>query len=333
MRQILLRLFTFALVAACFSSPAVVKAQYVTPDSGFYWNPAASGTGFQIEFQDSIMSLTYFAYNRTGQATFFVLSGRFDVVNNRLAGDLIAFSNGQCIGCTFSPPVAVVVGPATIQFRTRSTATVTFPVAGGGFAQIPIQRLAFGYGSNLVQSNVGVWGTTIIFTNDEPIGDLIRIFTTVNTATGAVSAGNLYPFRQPVAGGLAGLPGTNYNFLWLIQLNATQNVGYLGEFTLGGFLGVSFVYPRGGQVPTTGATAVATRIAGPDTANQLLGAFAPSQAPWVDSAKARAKAQQNATKKLVESDEAHAALTGAVRRLESAMADPSFKAQLNAASE
>lgn len=323
----------FAAVAALLLFASGARAQYVTPDSGTYWNPAASGSGFQIEFQDSTMSLTFFGYSASGQSTFYLLAGRFDVINRRYAGDLVAFSNGQCLGCPYNPPVAAVVGPASIQFLTRSTAIATLPVAGGRTAQIPIERFSFGYGTNLLQANVGVWATSVIPTNDYAFGDVIRIFTVVNSANGPVSAGNLYPFREIVGGTPVSLAGTSYNFLWLIDINATQNAGYLGEFTLEGFRGVSFVYPKGGAVPTTGVVAIATRIAGPDTANQILGAFGQSQPQAIDLAEGRSKAQASATVRIVDSDEAHIALTAAVRSLEGEISQPAFKAALARASQ
>jgi len=279
------------------------------------------------------MVLMFYGYSANGQATFYILSGRFDVLNGRMSGDLFAFSNGQCLGCLYNPPVASVVGPASVQFRNRSAAIATLPVAGGRTTQIPIERFSFGYGANLLQANVGVWATSVIPTNDYAFGDVIRIFTVVNSASGPVSAGNLYPFREIVGGTPVSLAGTSYNFLWLIDINATQNAGYLGEFTLEGFRGVSFVYPKGGAVPTTGVAAIATRIAGPDTANQILGAFGQSQPQAIDPAKGRSKAQASASVRIVGSDEAHIALTAAVRSLEDEISQPAFKATLERASQ
>lgn len=308
----------FVAATALFSGRS--QAQYVTPDSGSYWTPGASGSGFQIEVQDDIIALTFFGYTASGQSTFYILAGVFDVINGRYSGDLIAYSNGQCIGCPYNPPVTAVLGRGSVQFLDRSSAVVTLPRAGGS-VQIPIERFNYGYGGNPISANVGVWATTLIFQTALPQGDVVRIFRPENTPQGPVTIGNLYPLRQAVVGAPITLTGTSYNWLWVIDFSATSNAAYFGQFTLEGFRGEYAIYPKGAPIPTRGTTAIGVRVAGANTANQILGAFSPSNAGALDdAAKARMLAQDSGGKAGIElTPQQHAELTAQVRRLEAAL--------------
>jgi hypothetical protein len=124
-----------------------------------------------------------------------------------------------------------------------------------------------------------------------------------------------------VVGAPITLTGTSYNWLWVIDFSPTSNAAYFGQFTLEGFRGEYAIYPKGTPIPTRGITAIGARVAGANTANQILGAFGPSNSSALDdAAKARFAAQQSAGKAGTElTPQQHSELIAHVRRLEAAL--------------
>ncbi|HHL32719.1 MAG TPA: hypothetical protein ENJ41_09035, partial [Oceanospirillales bacterium] len=42
------------------------QAQAFTPESGFWWNPDESGSGYAIEIQDNFLFMTLYVYDEAG---------------------------------------------------------------------------------------------------------------------------------------------------------------------------------------------------------------------------------------------------------------------------
>ena len=269
-------------------------AQYLTPDSGWYWNPSFSGSGYNIEFQDDQMYLSFFSYAASGSPTFYTITGRFNTTTGRVAGDLITFSGGQCIGCPYIFPQIITVGPAVVQFQNKSNAIITLPRAGGSVA-IPVERFVFAYGPLQADQKLGAWVTSIIFLAG-PESDVIRIRRTqTNPDQSVIAVGDIYPTGRTVIGAADSIPGTSTNYSYLIDFSATSNALYIGEFTLSGFNGFYYIYPKGGQPNGPGVLAYGTRVAGPNTANQILGLQnAPTNLKNYDGVRLE-KAQRNAS--------------------------------------
>lgn len=178
----------------------VARAQYTVPESGWYWNPVINGTGVNMEFQDTSMMLSYYAYTSTGQAAFFTVQGVYDVVNRRVVGDLYTFQGGQCIGCPYVAPTAIKIGTATIQFSSLSTATITFATAQGT-ASFAVQRFVFtlSYYPTRSDEKKGLWAFTSFPSNTLPYGDALAITSTADGAGGVkLGVGSYYPSNRAV---------------------------------------------------------------------------------------------------------------------------------------
>lgn len=262
--------FAAALLVSLFLC-GTARAQYITPESGWYWNSSLSGSGYNIEFQDSTMFLSFFSYNAQRQSAFYTISGQFNVATGRVVGDFFSFSNGQCIGCPYNPPTVTALGTATVQFINGSRAIITLPSPTGPVSTT-VERFVFGLNPNLTGRDIGAWFTTIVFRDGGlPEGDVIRIRRTENTTQGLASVGDIFPSGRLIVGAPAAITGTAYNYAWLIDLTPSSNALYVAEFTVNGFGGEYFVYPKGTTPSGIGLVTYGARLAGPNTANQVLG--------------------------------------------------------------
>jgi virginiamycin B lyase len=111
-------------------------AQTITPATGYWLNPNASGSGFVIEVQGSKMFMAGFLYAANGEATWVGSVGAMSSPT-QYNGSLITFSGGQTLSGPYVPPVEGANSPGniTITFTDDSHASLTWP---GG--TIPIQR-------------------------------------------------------------------------------------------------------------------------------------------------------------------------------------------------
>jgi hypothetical protein len=128
-------------------------AQAITPESGLWANPAASGTGYNIEVQDNLLAVTIYSTDANGAPIYFLAAGPM-TGDNQFYGTMQKFSGGQCFGCPYKAPVVTPSGPVSLVFTNAQTANVS--VNGG--APIPISRVAFGVNPNDVSVLLGGWG-------------------------------------------------------------------------------------------------------------------------------------------------------------------------------
>jgi len=257
----------------------LARAQYTVPESGWYWNPVVGGTGVNMEFQDTSMVLAYYAYSSNGQSAFFTVQGTYDVINRRVVGDLYTFQGGQCIGCPYVAPTAVKIGTATIQFSSLSTATITFATAQGT-ASFAVQRYVFtlSYYPTRSDEKKGLWAFTAFPSNTLPYGDALAISGTVDGTGGVkLGVGTYYPSNRPVVGQPVVPAVGGVNYLMLIDFSSTSYVLYSGEWSLGHFLGRYEIYPKTGSPTFAGVLALGSKIAGPSTLNQIIGASSLTQ--------------------------------------------------------
>jgi hypothetical protein len=115
------------------------SASAFTPESGYYWNPAESGSGLSIEIQDNYVFLIGYVYDTEGRPTWVSAQGLLSG-NAVFSGQLDRFINGQCIGCAYRAPTAQpgVGGPISLNWATETTATLTW-----GGRTIPLQRFDY----------------------------------------------------------------------------------------------------------------------------------------------------------------------------------------------
>lgn len=120
------------------------------PDSGWWYNPAESGRGFNIEFQGDNIFVAAFIYDEAGRQIWYSGGGAID--NNSWSGQLTRFQNGQCLHCVYtSPDVLAMSGPFSIRFTSHETAQVEWE----GVA-VSLERFRFGF-SGAIEDYLGEW--------------------------------------------------------------------------------------------------------------------------------------------------------------------------------
>ena len=77
----------------------------ILPESGWYWNSAESGRGFNIEVQGDGLFLAAFVYRSDGSPVWYSAGGPMASDRNWSA-DLYETTGGQCLGCTYRQPAA-----------------------------------------------------------------------------------------------------------------------------------------------------------------------------------------------------------------------------------
>lgn len=101
------------------------------PESGLWYNPDQSGTGFDLEFQNGIMAGHYFGYDETGEPEWYLLTNK--LVRSEQHGVMWElevqperYTGGSCLGCEYRTPVGIELLPAIkIEFLQRAYAKVT----------------------------------------------------------------------------------------------------------------------------------------------------------------------------------------------------------------
>lgn len=142
-------------LAALLVLVAIPSARAMLPDNGWYWNPAESGRGFNIEIQDNALFMSAFVYRPDGTAAWYVGGGPMSS-DRAWTGDLLETLNGQCVGCGYRAPDLIPAGRASITFTSERTATISLL---GGTVSVERQDWS-GYGSASRDALFGEWSTT-----------------------------------------------------------------------------------------------------------------------------------------------------------------------------
>jgi hypothetical protein len=122
---------------ATIQAATAAGTQAITPDTGYWWNPAEGGRGFTIE-QNPTTGNVFFAtylYTASGSPVWYA-AGPGQMSGNTFSGPLLAYSGGQTLTSAFKPASAgVSPGAVSITFTDNQNAILTWP---GG--TIPITR-------------------------------------------------------------------------------------------------------------------------------------------------------------------------------------------------
>jgi hypothetical protein len=142
------RILTFLALLA-FAAPAGA----FTARTGHWFNPAESGTGYNIDIQDGVLVVTIFSYKPNGDSEWYISSGPMSGSQSTYSGSLLAVRGGQCISCTYMAPSSTIIsGNIVINFTSETSATVLLP----GGRVTTIQPFNFGYGTP-PQGLLGQW--------------------------------------------------------------------------------------------------------------------------------------------------------------------------------
>ncbi|MBP7624307.1 MAG: hypothetical protein KA763_10095 [Xanthomonadales bacterium] len=243
-------------------------AKAVLPESGWYWNPQSSGSGFNIEVQDDKIFVAAFTYDSQGRSVFYTIGGVLNVNTGVLSSTLYVTSNGQCLGCPYNQPTTTAVAPAEVYFPTTRTARIRvfFP---GATAEVSLVRFVFGYGTARAQEHLGTWSALneilgVFFGEGLNMNALCTLPDLVNTFCGSRLGST-----SSVAVG-ASVPGTNA-FVILLDSSTSYYKRFIYTNDTNRWFGLTTTYLKSGAVPPidSGSTFIANRLSGPSTANQI----------------------------------------------------------------
>jgi hypothetical protein len=126
-----------------FSTPVVIgpptlPPPTVTPQLGNWSNPSELGSGYTFDYKHGVLVVLFFSYQANGASKWYIASG--PLTGNTFSGTLDKFIGGQCIFCTFRPPISAGNdGPVSIVFSSSTSATMYLP----GGRVIPISPTVF----------------------------------------------------------------------------------------------------------------------------------------------------------------------------------------------
>jgi hypothetical protein len=268
-----------AALVALVSLVAPPAALAMLPDNGWYWNPAESGRGFNIEIQDNALFMSAFVYRPDGTAVWYVGGGPMSS-DRAWSGDLYETANGQCVGCAYRAPDLILTGRASITFTSERTATISLP---GGTMSVERQDWS-GYGSLTHEALLGEWATT----EGDPafpvyFADRITLSQTRSDSAGTYAAGNVTGIssRQAV--------GDYYSSLRVYNILVDSSTSYYSFYaftmnTLNRIEGLEWTYRKGESPTGSGTYFVAHRT---KSAARVRGTNAPGIAKALDVVFAR----------------------------------------------
>ncbi|MEO8653053.1 MAG: hypothetical protein ABI409_02910 [Ramlibacter sp.] len=141
-------LIAFLLVCAGHASAMM-------PENGVWWNPAESGTGYDLELQDNVLVMYAYTYEASGAPVYLYAAMRTSG-ENQFAGSLTKSSNGPCITCPYRANTEAPVGNVQIAFDSPSTATLNVATADGT-RSTRLQRFAFAINEASPYKVLGEW--------------------------------------------------------------------------------------------------------------------------------------------------------------------------------
>lgn len=159
------------------------------------------GRGFGIDVQNTTLVMQMYAYESSGQSTFYLVVG--DVVDNKVTAPLTKYTGGRYFGSgARSGAAAGSPGNVSIRFTSGTTGFIVFPNEG----EVAISRFNFGY-AFAPSSLKGIWN----FTSMGPLGlsteavNLTVSGSSTSTGNGVVaSSDGLFGCEHQVSGSMAG---------------------------------------------------------------------------------------------------------------------------------
>jgi hypothetical protein len=106
--------------------PGGVAANPVSPELGWWWNPAENGRGYAIEIQGNKAFMAMFHYTAAGTPEWNITDAT--VTNDGFTGDFLAFAQGQTVTSAYRPAVQQPSrGKVTARFTSACRGTLQFP--------------------------------------------------------------------------------------------------------------------------------------------------------------------------------------------------------------
>lgn len=108
---------------------AFLRAHRLSPESGWWWNPAESGRGFSLEVSGNAAFLAAFLYDASGRATWLAVAGSLRP-DGGFAAPLSAWRDGQTLAGSYRAPMAAG-SPGQIDLRCSQADRCTLTWPGG----------------------------------------------------------------------------------------------------------------------------------------------------------------------------------------------------------
>jgi len=127
--------------AACLNCPPAAdnRIRNPKPETGMWFDPAASGTGFMMEVQNDRLAGYYYLYDEDGQPLWYHFSGTLEAGEDGVMWvvdtGLQHFRDGACLHCPYQPP-ELVESPGDIHFEFVNRGKARFRVDDGPFQTI-----------------------------------------------------------------------------------------------------------------------------------------------------------------------------------------------------
>jgi hypothetical protein len=127
-------------VAPPTPTPTPTPAALV-PQTGLWWNPSESGSGYSIDVKNGTLVMLVFSYKTNGDSEWYIASGVLTNGGKSFTGTLDKARNGQCISCIYpgAPTFVGSDGTVTVEFSSATAARMTLP----GGRQLNIQPQPF----------------------------------------------------------------------------------------------------------------------------------------------------------------------------------------------
>lgn len=118
---------TVALQRFPVNGQAIAAKPAGAPETGWYWNPSESGTGWFVEVQGGNIFLSGYLYDASGRPIWYTAGGPM-LSTTSFDGDLQLYQGGQTLtGGYRAPTSSSQVGRISLRFTTPTTGTITLP--------------------------------------------------------------------------------------------------------------------------------------------------------------------------------------------------------------
>jgi|KBSMisStandDraft_5_1062788.scaffolds.fasta_scaffold03142_7 hypothetical protein len=274
-----------ALSTALFATGLIAgSASAVLPDSGWYFNPAEGGRGFNIEIQNNTLFIAGFIYDTAGNPIWVVSGGPMST-DRTYSGAAFQTANGQPLGGAYRAPSTVPFGTASVTFTTTMSANIV--MNGYGFS---VTREQFGLDfTSTTQPLLGEFAF-VIGSTTFPVYFGQRIsFTSTQLLNGSTyAAGNMTG-----ESGASNLAVGNYApslGQWTVLLDSSPSYYQFYTFAFEGFNlveGSEYTYLKGAS-PTSSLPVIGNRIksaqaAAGGNAPGVINGIRPADAAGTDS--------------------------------------------------
>jgi len=158
-------------------TPFTANAQAIYPEDGWWWNPEESGRGYLIERQEDTIFMTSFHFSDLGEPEWLTITGDFipdnesESIIGTMTGEVYRFTDGQCIGCEYTPPISSlsVQDPAILTFYSNQSATLEW-----SRETVDIERFFWAWEDSVAQLD-GNWVLVTIPVEGDPTAVIASI--------------------------------------------------------------------------------------------------------------------------------------------------------------